>query len=104
MQLLELRLPGVRPGELTFDLLSSAEEPVMTGHADGVITIDLAETDDARRESRRQELGEPYRTMLGHLRHELGHYFQPREADPGSSATNSISSPSCHSGPSASRS
>jgi len=77
MQLLELRLPGVEPGELAFDLLSRGEQPVMTGHADGVITIDLAETDDARREARRQELGEPYRTLLGHLRHELGHYFQP---------------------------
>jgi hypothetical protein len=42
-----------------------------------VITIDLAESDDARRERRRQQLAEPYRTMLGHLRHELGHYFQP---------------------------
>jgi hypothetical protein len=77
MQLLELRLPGVTPDRLRFDLLSSAWEPVATGHADGVITIDLAESDDARREERRQQLGEPYRTMLGHLRHELGHYFQP---------------------------
>jgi hypothetical protein len=77
MQLLELRLPGVRPGQLAFDLLSSSHQPVTTGHADGVITIDLAESDDARREARRQELDEPYRTMLGHLRHELGHYFQP---------------------------
>ncbi|HET9104558.1 MAG TPA: putative zinc-binding metallopeptidase [Solirubrobacteraceae bacterium] len=77
MQLLELRLPGVEPGRLAFDLLSSNEVPVTTGHADGVITIDLAESDDASREARRQELGEPYRTMIGHLRHELGHYFQP---------------------------
>lgn len=77
MQLLDLGLPGVAPGELAFDLLSSEYEPVSTGHADGVITIDLAESDDARREARRTELGEPYRTMLGHLRHELGHYFQP---------------------------
>ena len=77
MQLLDLRLPGVEPGRLVFDLLSSEHEPVATGHADGVITIDLAESDDAQREERRQELGEPYRTMLGHLRHELGHYFQP---------------------------
>jgi hypothetical protein len=82
MQLLELELPGVEPGELAFDLLSSGpDQPVTTGHADGVITIDLAESDDARREARRQELGEPYRTMLGHLRHELGHYFQPRLLD-----------------------
>ena len=77
MQLLDLGLPGVTPGQLSFDLLSSEAKPVQTGHADGVITIDLAESDDARREQRRTELGEPYRTMLGHLRHELGHYFQP---------------------------
>jgi hypothetical protein len=77
MQLLDLGLPGVGPGQLSFDLLSSSAEPVSTGHADGVITIDLAESDDAAREERRAELGEPYRTMLGHLRHELGHYFQP---------------------------
>jgi hypothetical protein len=76
-QLLDLGLPGVAPGELAFDLLSSEQEPVTTGHADGVITIDLAESDDAAREERRTELDEPYRTMLGHLRHELGHYFQP---------------------------
>ncbi|HMO11148.1 MAG TPA: putative zinc-binding metallopeptidase [Actinotalea sp.] len=61
---------------LAFDLLSSAAEPVVTGHADGVITLDLAESDDARREQRRLELGEPYRTTLGHLRHEVGHYYQ----------------------------
>jgi hypothetical protein len=77
MQLLDLGLPGVGPDQPAFDLLSSDHEPVATGHADGVITIDLAETDDARREQRRAEFGEPYRTMLGHLRHELGHYFQP---------------------------
>ncbi len=77
MQLLDLGLPGVQPGRLAFDLLSSEHEPVATGHADGVITIDLAESNDARRVQRRTELGEPYRTVLGHLRHELGHYFQP---------------------------
>jgi hypothetical protein len=78
MQLLDLGLPGVAPGLLAFDLLSSEAKPVATGHANGVITIDLAESDDARREQRRTELGEPYRTVLGHLRHELGHYFQPQ--------------------------
>jgi hypothetical protein len=77
VQLLELGLPGLRGGPLAFDLLSSAHRPVTTGHADGVITIDLAESDDARREARRAQLSEPYRTMLGHLRHELGHYLQP---------------------------
>jgi hypothetical protein len=77
-QLLDLGLPDVSRDQLCFDLLSSATQPVTTGHADGVITIDLAESDDVRREQRRQELAEPYRTMLGHLRHELGHFFQPR--------------------------
>jgi hypothetical protein len=77
VQLLEFGLPGIRQGALAFDLLSSAQQAVTTGHADGVVTIDLAESDDVRREARRRQLGEPYRTMLGHLRHELGHYMQP---------------------------
>ena len=58
-----------------FDLLSSAEEPVTTGHADGVVTIDLAEGDDPHREALRVQLAEPYRTLLGHLRHETGHWY-----------------------------
>jgi hypothetical protein len=74
-QLLEL---GLHIGsDLRFDLLSSAHRPVPTGHADGVITLDLAESDDVHREQRRAELGEPYRTVLGHLRHEIGHYYWP---------------------------
>ncbi|WP_257920207.1 zinc-binding metallopeptidase family protein [Amycolatopsis iheyensis] len=60
---------------LAFDLLSSAEEPVTTGHAGGVITIDLAEGDDGFREGLRAKLAEPYRTMLGHVRHEVGHWY-----------------------------
>lgn len=63
---------------------STAEENVMTGHDGGVITLDLEETDDAHREKVRQDLGEPYRTVLGHLRHEIGHYYWPRlVVDPG---------------------
>ena len=61
---------------LTFDLLSSVEENVVIGHANGVITIDLAESRAAHREKVREKLGEPYRTMLGHFRHEVGHYYQ----------------------------
>ena len=61
---------------LCFDLLSSAQGPVITGHVDGVITIDLSEGDVAYREQVRGMLDEPYRTMLGHFRHEVGHYFQ----------------------------
>ena len=51
---------------------------VMTGHEDGVITIALSEADDAEREQRRKMMGEPYRTLLGHFRHEIGHYFWDR--------------------------
>ena len=61
---------------LAFDLLSSAREPVVTGHANGVITLDLAEGDDVHREQMRVELAEQYRTVLGHFRHEIGHYYQ----------------------------
>ncbi|MFG6455531.1 zinc-binding metallopeptidase family protein [Roseateles sp. BYS96W] len=62
---------------LAFDLLIAPPEGpgVITGHADGVITLDASEADDARREARRDSLGEPYRTLLGHLRHEIGHYY-----------------------------
>jgi hypothetical protein len=74
--LLDIGLP-VREGELRFDLLSSTYGPVTTGHADGVVTIDLAEADDAVRAQRRAQLGEPYRTMVGHIRHELGHFYEP---------------------------
>jgi hypothetical protein len=62
---------------LAFDILRAQEgaAPVMTGHADGVITLDLEEAEHARREQRRVSLNEPYRTLLGHLRHESGHYY-----------------------------
>jgi hypothetical protein len=67
---------------LAFDFLSDAvaggTEPVLTGHKAGVITINVAETDDAERERRRQTLHEPYRTLLGHFRHEIGHYYWDR--------------------------
>lgn len=49
--------------------------PVMTGHENGIITISLAEADDAQRELRRTNMGEPYRTLLGHFRHEIGHHY-----------------------------
>lgn len=65
-------------GGLAFDLLSSVAENVVIGHEDGVITIDLAESDDAHREKVKAQLAEPYRTMLGHFRHEVGHYYDWR--------------------------
>ena len=60
---------------LAFDLLSSVARPVITGHDSGIITIDLAEGDDPHREALRVSLDEPYRTVLGHLRHEIGHWY-----------------------------
>ena len=81
VQLFELGLPVTpyyeKEGGLGFDLLSSLSgERVTIGHANGIITLDLAETLDAYRENLRVRLGEPYRTMLGHFRHEIGHYYQ----------------------------
>jgi hypothetical protein len=52
--------------------------PVSTGHMGGVITLDVAEADDPFREKVRVQLGEPYRTLLGHFRHEIGHYYWSR--------------------------
>ena len=48
---------------------------VTTGHESGRITIDLAEADEIARLRARRELGERYRTLLGHFRHEIGHYY-----------------------------
>ena len=80
VELIELSLPindRIADPErgLTFDLLSSEQEPVITGHDEGVITLDLAEGDDVHREQLRVSMDEPYRTLLGHFRHETGHYF-----------------------------
>jgi hypothetical protein len=51
---------------------------VVTGHANGLITISLAEADDAERERQRHRMAEPYRTLLGHFRHEIAHYYWSR--------------------------
>lgn len=69
---------------LAFDFLAEIDTPsrepvqVMTGHAQGLITINIAEADDAERERQRLSMAEPYRTLLGHLRHEIGHYYWER--------------------------
>jgi hypothetical protein len=82
--LMKLNLPlsekTANGGErLVFDFLASpphVEGPrVMTGHDNGLITLALEEADDAEREKRRTIMHEPYRTLLGHFRHEVGHYF-----------------------------
>ncbi|UTW14207.1 zinc-binding metallopeptidase family protein [Marinobacterium rhizophilum] len=71
---------------LAFAFLSDApakafqedSERVLTGHAAGLITLNIAEADDAVREDMRQQMAEPYRTLLGHFRHESGHYYWDR--------------------------
>ncbi|AEQ52416.1 zinc-binding metallopeptidase family protein [Pelagibacterium halotolerans] len=79
--LIRLKLPLITRDEdaergLAFNFLAdTGDEKVMTGHNKGVITIALAEADDAEREKRRTEMGEPYRTLLGHFRHETAHYY-----------------------------
>ncbi len=88
-ELQELKLPIVGRDQdpdhgLAFRLLSSAHENVMTGHENGVITLDLAEGDDVHREQLRVEMDEPYRTLLGHFRHEIGHYYFYRLIAPSS--------------------
>lgn len=80
--LMRLQLPipsraeGV-PNGLAFDFLADSDPsaPVLTGHDEGLITLNIAEADSAEREKRRVELGEPYRTLLGHMRHEIGHFY-----------------------------
>ncbi len=75
---------GGRADGPTFQFLADLPgQPVMTGHAQGVITINVAEADDAERVRRRQEMHEPYRTLLGHFRHESGHYYWDRLIDEG---------------------
>jgi hypothetical protein len=86
-ELRELKLPIVGRDEdpefgLAFDLLSSESEKVFTGHQNGVITLDLAEGDDVHREQLRVAMAEPYRTLLGHFRHEVGHYYFYRLVSP----------------------
>jgi len=59
-------------------LRGTKRQPVMTGHSAGVITLNVAEAHAAFRENTREKLGEAYRTVLGHLRHEIGHYYWDR--------------------------
>ena len=64
---------------LAFDVLADPPQgggpKVLTGHDEGIITLALAEADDAEREKRRTSMGEPFRTLLGHVRHETGHHY-----------------------------
>jgi hypothetical protein len=66
---------------LAFEFLADVDdgngttETVLTGHSNGLIQINIAEADDAERERRRALMGEPYRTLIGHFRHEVGHFY-----------------------------
>ncbi len=62
--------PGARPN---FHLVAEGPTPVLMGHVGGVVTISVAEADPVLRATRRQALDEPYRTMIGHMRHEVAH-------------------------------
>jgi hypothetical protein len=66
------------PHGLVFDLVHLPGEPALTGHRDGVITLDLLEADDGHRDALRHQLDESFRTVLGHLRHEIGHHYWAR--------------------------
>ena len=70
----------VRP--LRFDFLEDKRSNedveqafVTTGHLAGVITVNVLEADDVQRVWQRELHGERYRTVLGHMRHEVGHYY-----------------------------
>jgi hypothetical protein len=80
--LLRLHLPfhvkrGGKEESIVFDFMENASfgEKVMTGHDKGVITINIEEADEAERVRNKLDLGERYRTLLGHFRHEIGHYY-----------------------------
>ncbi len=90
--LLNLGLPVVSKADepdtgLAFDFLAMPETEfresaaVVTGHSHGLITVNIAEADDAERERQRLTMTEPYRTLLGHLHHEIGHYYWDRLVD-----------------------
>jgi len=76
---LSTELPAGADGSaLRFAFLADAPDgsaKVFTGHSNGIVTLNVAEADDVERERRRKAMGEPYRTLLGHFRHEVGHYF-----------------------------
>jgi hypothetical protein len=87
--LLEIRLPLENrednpTGGLGFRFLANttnpdgSSQPVLTGHEDGIITLNIAEADDLYREKTRLAMKEPYRTLVGHFRHEIGHYYWDR--------------------------
>jgi hypothetical protein len=86
--LLRLGLPVASKTEepetgVAFDFLApppgeNGQGKILTGHDNGEITLNVAEADDALRAEIRQRMHEPYRTLLGHFRHEIAHYYWER--------------------------
>ncbi|MDG1728338.1 MAG: putative zinc-binding metallopeptidase [Algibacter sp.] len=79
-QLSKLKLPlqsKIKTDDgIAFDFISANnKEKKLTGHANGIITILLSEADSVHREQLKKQMDEPYRTLLGHFRHEIGHYY-----------------------------
>ena len=87
-QLLALHLPLIPKSKdqmngLSFDfLVADNASNRVTGHSNGLVTILLDEGDSVHREQIRKQLSEPYRTLLGHFRHEIGHYYWMLLSDP----------------------
>ena len=84
--LLSLKLPVLNkiddPAQgMSFRFMEQSREGghrVLTGHDNGIITLNISEADDVERERMRLSMREPYRTILGHFRHEVGHYYWDR--------------------------
>ncbi len=87
--LLRMKLPVVSKVAdpehgISFDFMAdekNGEEKILTGHDNGLITLNIAEADDVEREMARRAMAEAYRTVLGHFRHEIGHYYWDRLID-----------------------
>jgi hypothetical protein len=80
--LLGLNLSSASRQQLKFDFLEDKRtnptvliDHVLSGHGQGVITINAAEADASYREATKEAMNEPYRTLLGHFRHEIGHFY-----------------------------
>ena len=83
--LLKMKLPLISKNAnpekgLTFDFLADlkGKPRILTGHDNGLITLNIVEADDVEREKSRKAMKEPYRTLIGHFRHEVGHYYWDR--------------------------
>jgi hypothetical protein len=77
-----LRL-GIPWRDLAFRFVARThDEPANTGHCNGVITVNISEADPVTREATKQHLNEKLRTVVGHFRHELGHYYWSLRIEP----------------------